>query len=378
MKKIRVAFCLRDMQMGGVESVLIRTLDELLKRKDIDISIITYVNIHEKTYLDYFKEHPQIKVYSLYPSRALGTKLPHFFAAKIFMHLMRDIYRNVRRIIFSMRKFKNIDVFIDYHDFGFANELKSIKNAKKIAWYHSSFDVFVKRNFKNKLKYYDNVVVLTDACRVDIAELCSQYKNKIVRIYNPLNIKSVQDKAKQKRQINGKYFCAVSRLSFDKDIKTLLNGFDLFWAKNNQPDVKLVIVGDGDKADEYKNYAKGLKSKKQIVFAGQQTNPFVYMKYAMANVLSSYGEGLPTVLIESSALSVLNIASDCKYGPREILLSGRGGLIFEPGNAEQLSDCMGDVFNKKIDSAKMIKESDKALNRFDAKNITREIISLIS
>lgn len=31
MKKIKIAFCLRDMQVGGVESVLLRTLDELQK-----------------------------------------------------------------------------------------------------------------------------------------------------------------------------------------------------------------------------------------------------------------------------------------------------------------------------------------------------------
>ena len=29
-----------------------------------------------------------------------------------------------------MHKFKNIDVFVDYHDFGFCSELKKIKTAK--------------------------------------------------------------------------------------------------------------------------------------------------------------------------------------------------------------------------------------------------------
>ena len=47
MKKIKIAFCLRDMQLGGVESVLIRTLDKLQEYKNIEISIITYVDILE-------------------------------------------------------------------------------------------------------------------------------------------------------------------------------------------------------------------------------------------------------------------------------------------------------------------------------------------
>ena len=64
MKKIKVAFCLRDMQIGGVESVLIRTLDKLSEYKNIDISVITYVKIKEPVYVEYFKKHPDIKYYS--------------------------------------------------------------------------------------------------------------------------------------------------------------------------------------------------------------------------------------------------------------------------------------------------------------------------
>ena len=41
MKKI--AFCLRDMQLGGVESVLIRTLDNFIADKNLDVTVVTYV-----------------------------------------------------------------------------------------------------------------------------------------------------------------------------------------------------------------------------------------------------------------------------------------------------------------------------------------------
>lgn len=377
MKKIKLAFCLRDMQMGGVESVLIRTLDELQKNKNLDLNVITFVDIKEKTYLEYFNEHKNIKLHSLYPCSWLSTQLPHFFVFRIGLHLIRDIYRGVKRM-FIMQRFKDIDVFIDYHDFGFAKELKKIKSAKKIAWFHSSLNVFIKRKFVNKLPVYDKVVVLTDDCKNDLQKLYPQYTNKIIRIYNPIDIKSIQIKAKEKNPVKGKYFCCVSRLSGDKDIKTLLSAFDLFYNDNKKPDVKLIIIGDGYKAEEYKNYAKNLKSSKQIIFVGACKNPFVYMKNSVANILSSYGEGLPTVLIESVAVGTLNISSDCKYGPREILLNGCGGLLFEPGNVAQLSQCMTDVYNDKVNIKEMIQNSNKSLKRFDAKTIIKEIISLIS
>lgn len=377
MKKQRIAFCLRDMQMGGVESVLIRTLDELLKHKNIELNLVTYVDIKTPIYKQYFEQHKNIKIISLYPCSWLGTKLPHFFLTRIVLHFMRDIYRSFNRI-FVMAKLKNIDVFIDYHDFGFYNELRNIKNAKKIAWFHSSIDVFVKRCFINKVNIYDNVVVLTDACKNDLQKLYPQITDKIIRIYNPIDIKDIQNKSKEEKHIKDKYFCCVSRLSKDKDIKTILNAFEDFYMINNKPEIKMVFVGDGDRADEYKKYAKSLKSSKQIVFVGMQKNPFVYMKNALVNVLSSYGEGLPTVLIESAAVDTLNIASDCKYGPREILLNGDGGLLFEPGNVEQLAKGFDDVYNKKIDIKAMIKQSNRALTRFDAKEIVNQIISLIS
>ena len=147
MKKIKVAFCLRDMQIGGVESVLIRTLDKLAEYKNIDLSVITYVKIKEPVYVEYFKTHPNIKCYSLYPCSWLGTKLPHFLPVKLVVHCVRGLYRRLKRFLFGMKKFKDIDVFIDYHDFGFYDEFKYVKNVKKIAWFHSSINVFKERNF---------------------------------------------------------------------------------------------------------------------------------------------------------------------------------------------------------------------------------------
>ena len=241
-----------------------------------------------------------------------------------------------------------------------------------------SINVFIKRNFANKLKYYDKTVVLTDACKNDLHKLYPEYSDKIIRIYNPIDIKSIKEKSKETKPVNGKCFCCVSRLSGDKDIKTVLNAFEDFYITNNKPKIKMVFVGDGDKANEYKEYANTLKSKKQILFVGAQKNPFVYMKNSVAHILSSYNEGFGLVLIEVASVGTINIASDCKYGPREILLDGRGGLLYKPGDVQELSKCMNDVYNNKINTKKMINESNSALKRFNKNTIIKEIISLIS
>jgi len=378
MKKIKVAFCLRDMQLGGVESVLIRTLDKLQEYKNIDISVINYVDITEPIYKKYFESHKNIKRYSLYPSKILGTKLPHFFLLRIFAHLLRGIYRVWKRSLYGVRKFKDIDVFIDYHDFCFHSELKNIKSAKKIAWCHSSVDTFVKRGFIKKMGVYDSVVVLTDEFINDFNKIYG-VNNKLVRIYNPIDIEDIKSRADMAEKNNLKnYFCCVARLTPDKDIETVLRGFDLFWTSVGRPDIKMVFVGDGNMRCVYESIANSLSAKKQFVFMGALQNPFGIMRGAIANILSSRSEGLPTVLVESAVLGTVNIASKCKCGPCEILGDGKYGLLFDVGNFEQLSKCMTDVYDKKVDVDKMVKQSTKALKRFDADKIVEQIISLIS
>ena len=101
------------------------------------------------------------------------------------------------------------------------------------------------------------------------------------------------------------------------------------------------------------------------------------MRGSMANILSSRSEGLPTVLIEAAAVDTLNISSDCKNGPNDILYEGKGGLLFEAGDAKALAECMDAVFNKKVPINKMKQIAHNGLKRFDAGQISKQIIKLI-
>lgn len=376
MKKTKVAFCVRDMRIGGVESVLIRTMDTLLKHKNIEVSVITYVNIKEQVYLDWFKSHPQVKVYTLYPSRWLGTNLSHFFLTRIFQHICRDLYRWFKRTFIGFRDIKDIDVFIDFFNFSFNSELKKISKPK-LTWWHYSIDAFIVGNYVKYMKNYNLLVALTDGFVSEFKRLYPEYSDKIMRIYNPIDINRAVQKSKEEKVPAGKYFCCVSRLYADKDIPTLLKGFDIFWNKTNRPDVKLYVIGDGSYKTRYEQMAKTLSSSQQIVFTGALSNPFGYMRGAVANILSSKSEGLPTVLIEAISVDTLNISSDCRNGPREILCDGAGGLLFEPGNVQQLSECMYVAFNDKKQVKEMKKIAQENLVRFDSGVVSKEIIKLI-
>ncbi len=380
MKKKKIAFCLRDMRIGGVEACLLRVMDALRDNPDIEISVITYVKIQEPVYRQWFDAHPEIKMYTLYPCRWLGTNLAHFFLWRIFQHWARDIYRAWRRMTMDVHQFDDIDVFIDYYEFGFASEFRRFSQPK-IVWWHSSINKFKSKNHTRYLDGYDCMVALTHGFVDEFCELYPKYAHKITQIYNPINIADIRNMAKsgQAPAVRGNdYFVSVTRLQADKDVETILRAFNEFWEKNNRPAVDLIIVGGGDMMAHFRKMADALPAGQNIIFVGSVDNPFGYIAGATANILSSYSEGLSTVLVEGAICETLNIASDCKNGPREILMDGRGGVLVTPGDVGQMASAMDAVYNRRLDTGAMIKCAADNLARFDADIISGEIIKLIN
>ena len=57
------------------------------------------------------------------------------------------------------------------------------------------------------------------------------------------------------------------------------------------------------------------------------------------------------VLVEALACGCRIVASDCETGPSEILGRGKYGLLFTPGNARELRDCMLQALKDENDHA---------------------------
>lgn len=373
-KHIKVVFCIPNMVIGGVETVFVNTVNELLKNHNLDITIITHAKIRESVYVNWLKSHPELPVFVYYPMcnwfEDLAPKCRGIL--KPIRRILFSLYKKYRRVILY-RKFRDIDVFVDYKNFEFFKELHHL-DKPKIAWVHASLSYCESNDVFSHLPQYTKIVAITDEFVDDFRAKHPQYANKIVRIYNPLDVKDIQSKAKLATTPRGKYFCHVSRLVDGKDIKTLLDGFDLF-AKSHK-NIKLYIVGDGNKAREFKEYAGKLKSAKQIVFIGALDNPFGLMRGPIANILSSEHEGFGMVLTESMALRTLIISSDYKCGAKEILENGKNGLLFEIGNAQMLADCMSKALDSKF-KEKLIQRAYKSLSRFSVNKMTKQITDLL-
>ncbi len=382
---MKIAFCIPDMIIGGVETVFIRTLDGMLKSitscpayKDIDVCIITHARITEPLYKDWLQKHG-VEVFVCYPMQNWFegiAKYTNFFPLKQLRKLTFSLYKKLKRRNLK-NKFSDIDLFIDYKNCSFFKELKCI-DKQKIAWVHGTVGYLHDIGVDKHLDFYDKIVGLTDDFVTDFKNLFPYLSDRVTRIYNPIEKEEVVDLAIKGNSMPGEYFCHVSRLeNVQKDLRTLILAFEQFYLHNSCPDVKLVIIGGGPKEREVRKFVSTLKCAENVVFTGVLKNPFGYMKNALANILSSKIEGLPTVLLESMALETLCVSADCQYGPREILLNGEAGILFDVGDINQLSNIMTDIYQKRIDTNKFVKRATESLSRFSAQKVNEQIMDLL-
>lgn len=117
------------------------------------------------------------------------------------------------------------------------------------------------------------------------------------------------------------------RLAPEKGIKSLLQIFAQ--VKVIHTHAALVIVGDGPLYHDLLQECSRLKlsvetsedfrSQPDVIFLGNQSNVFRFLKDATLYLLNSSSEGFPNSLAEAMICGVPVISSDCPYGPREIL-----------------------------------------------------------
>ncbi len=380
MSRTKAIFCVPNMIIGGLETVLISTLTALKSEKDINICVITHAKIREPLYIQWFKENPDVPLYVYYPLCNWFEDIRKYcriFPLKQLRKIVFSLYKKYRRIIMRHHHaMRDADVVIDYKNLSFFKELKNF-HRRKITWCHGSFEYFKAHNLISRLGDYDLLVGLTDSFTDEFRNNYPTESNKIIRIYNPIDANDIQKRSKNAPCMPGLYFCHVSRLDQGKDIGTLLNAFDIFIKHTARQDIKLVIIGDGAMAETFQQHCATLSCANNVIFTGSLNNPYGYMKGALANILSSESEGLGMVLLESQALGVAAIAADCKNGPAEILENGNSGFLYPVGDEYALAQHLEYIIQNPERVKEKINTATFSLERFKSHNISKQILNII-
>ena len=176
---------------------------------------------------------------------------------------------------------------------------------------------FFKWAYVNLYPRADEIICLSDAMLSDMMRFNIPRK-KLVRIYNPIDVKGLADRARGENPFPGRgpNILSVGRLQRPKGVDILLNA--MHSVLERLPNATLTIIGEGPLESALKQQARDLGADSAVNFAGFQANPWVYMKHADLFVLPSRFEGMPNALLESIALGTPAVASDCPGGVREV------------------------------------------------------------
>lgn len=126
----------------------------------------------------------------------------------------------------------------------------------------------------------------------------------------------------------------VGRLTPAKDYPNLIRAFGLV---KQQRDARLMILGEGELRPELEALVDELGLNDSVALPGFVDNPYAYMAHASVFALSSFWEGLPTVLIEAVGIGTPVVSTDCKSGPREILDGGKYGILVPVQDSDALA-----------------------------------------
>ena len=361
MKKKLIIF-MPSIEGGGVEKNLFLVSNFLIKKIE-NVSIITI----SKKYKKKFNNDIEFITLSSIIWDKLSRKFKYFLS--IFL-LIREILKNKNIIVFAFQA--NIYCIIVCKLFSIKVIARS--NSAPAGWSRNTLKRVI---FKFCLNLADKVMVNSIQFKKDLKK---QFNVNATCIYNPLNydeiLKNSKKKSKKifsnKRQLK---ILNIGRFTEQKDQMTFLKALNKI---KGIIKFEAVIVGRGKLHKDLLDYIKRNDLNKFVKIINFVENPFTLLKQTELFILSSKYEGLPNVLLEALTLNKLIISSNCPTGPKEILLNGKGGLLFNVGNHNQLSKKILFYMTNKKKCLKMLRYAIKNLYRFDYQSNLKKYLNLVN
>jgi len=175
---------------------------------------------------------------------------------------------------------------------------------------------FIDSTFGSWIMKHAKVAVVSEAAR-DFSKSLGARECDLV--YNGVDTKFFNGKRKKHSGIR---IAFVGRLIQEKGVQDLLKAVKGLKAE-------VIIVGKGP----YEKELKKLGGK----FVGEKNSAGVREVLASSDILvnPSYGEGLPTAVLEAGAMGLAVVATDVG-GTSEIIKDGKNGYLVHPGNVSEL------------------------------------------
>jgi len=188
----------------------------------------------------------------------------------------------------------------------------------------------------------DTIICQSDFMVDDLASNLRVDRHRLVRIHNPVDVARIELLASQTNSdilaSDSFNFVSVGKFQYQKGYDVLLQAFAEAYSKNAR--FRLTIFGDGDERQELERLRHQLGLDGVVSMPGFVANPYSHISSSDVFVSSSRYEGFANVIVESLALGVPVVATDCPSANREVIRENFNGWISATENVDELAKTM--------------------------------------
>ncbi|TKX34238.1 glycosyltransferase family 4 protein [Campylobacter taeniopygiae] len=301
---------------GGTERAVIN-LAKMFQTCNVNITILSFYKQNE-TLSFQIPENTQIKYIGNTPpcENSLFYKNKYL---KFFKYACLSL---------KWSKFINSFDAVISNDYDILIPLLKNKKTKYIKILHGNYT----NTYKSckALNFFDTIVIL---CSKEI-DFYKKYFHKQIEIIPNF----LQKTPNISSNLNNKIVLAVGRFSHEKGFLRLIEIWEILQKKESYKEWALHIVGDGYLKKEIQKEINKKNLQKSIIL-----KPFTkeiekeYLK-ASIYVMTSYYEGFPMVLLESSSYQIPTIAFDINTGPSDIIDNEKSGFLIKDGDLNEFAN----------------------------------------
>lgn len=325
---MKLAIVNNDLGSGGAEKLIYDMALELKKDKSLKFDVIILNSKNEIYKKELEKENINVI--------ALDSKYGIYNPFHIFK--LRKILKNydiVHAHVFPSQYWVGFSKKILPKNIKFLTTEHNTTNNRRNKWIFYYVDRFVYRSF-------ERIICISDLAKDNLREWIKDEKicKKVKTINNGIKLSKYSKEISNLREnlnLDEKDIVVtmIARFTDQKDHKTLIRAME-----NLPKNYKLLLLGEGEKEEEYKKLVNKLKIENRIKFLGFRKDIPDILKITDIGVLSSNFEGLSIAALEIMASGCPLIGSDVE-GVRDLIKNI--GILYEHKNIKDLSEKIFDL-----------------------------------
>ncbi|KKK36619.1 glycosyl transferase [Mesobacillus campisalis] len=167
----------------------------------------------------------------------------------------------------------------------------------------------------------------------------------------------------------------AGELSYRKHQDLLIKAISI--VKEKVPRVKLLLAGDGDRLEEYKELTDTLGVGRHVDFLGYRKDIQRLLAMADLAISTSRQEGLPVNVMEAMATGLPLIVTDCR-GNRDLVTPGKNGFVVGVDDVEACAKGIIELYYSKELRMKFAQKSRDMIEKYSLNQVIGEMKEIYS